>query len=187
MIQLMPTKEFDKIKIISWRSSNSCQFRFELFDSGSEGAVQKFSSCVNLKSSQNCRVHFVWKFESDVRFVLFNCLHNFLFLTFTQLLCWDDSDVFFLVQNFAVGNKSFNYFFQIAQSDKWTMGYLPASTKVSKKLLVTWWYCWGANDAITSLCWFLLMAEFLRNSLIKDYCEMTLLRWVKSLRTTSRA
>lgn len=54
-------------------------------------------------------------------------------------------------------------------------------------MLVIWWYCCGANDEITYLCWFLLIAEFFKNSLINDCSPMTLLRWVKSLSTTSKA
>ena len=54
-------------------------------------------------------------------------------------------------------------------------------------MFVIWWYCCGANVLMTSLCWFLLMAEFFKNYLIIDCSLMTLFKWVKSLKTTSKA
>ena len=169
------------------QSTNSSQFSLQLLHSRSQWTVQKVSSSVNLQASQNSGVNFVSQLESNLWLVLFDGLNDFFLLAFVQSFGWNDSDVFFFVKNFAVGDEGFDDFFEIAQSTIQWMNYLPASTRVSKKLLVIWWYCCGANDEITSLCWFLLIAEFLRNSLMSDYWEITLWRWVTSLRTTSRA
>ena len=74
--------EFDKIKIIVRESSDFGEFGFEFFDSGSEWAVQEFSSCVDLESTQNSRVNFVGKFESNIGLVLFNGLDDLFLFTF---------------------------------------------------------------------------------------------------------
>ncbi len=100
-------------------SSDSGEFGLEFFDPWSEGAVQEFSAGVDLQSSQNGGIHFVCELESDIGLVLFNGLNNFFFFTFAQLFCWNDSYVFFFVQDFAIGDEGFDNFLQIAQSNFW--------------------------------------------------------------------
>lgn len=106
------------IKIILSLSCDFYEFRFQLLDSWSQWAVQKFSSCVNLKPSQNHWVNFVSKLESHIWLVLLDCLHNLFLLPIVQCLCWNDPDVFLLVQNLAVGNECLNDLFQITQSSR---------------------------------------------------------------------
>lgn len=120
-----------------WRSCDSGEFVLELFKARSERAVQELRTSKDLESSENSGIDFVGDSESDSRLVFLESLNYTAFFFLVEFGSRDDSDVFFFVEDFAVGQISVNGLIEFCQS-WWKKRYLPESIIVSMKLRVIW-------------------------------------------------